>query len=577
MFARLASPLGLLLLLLLPGALSAPFTSIAHACGGFWCSIDEPVNQTAERIVFVTNEDTTSVLIEIQYRGPSSKFAWVIPMPGKPEVTIASTRALDRLDEETRPEYRLERHVQGTCQVDDYGPGHSVDAGGLANDEDAGEEGPAGIMVLDRGTVGPYEYTTISLDPSLAQPAQTAIMWLASNGYDLTGVDAKVLGPYLADGLNLLAFKLTKAAQQNSGSLRPIVLSYEGDTPMIPIRPTAVAAEPDMGVLVWAVAEARAVPENYKSLILNEALIDWFNPQGSYRDVVTRAADEAGGQGFATELAGPGASAAEAVYTKAEAAQLRSIEDEVYDHPLDALWAASGLYRSWEGWRDAVAASVELPGGVSLDEFARDPDAYRDSVEIDRGKFFAALHEHVIDPVVETQRLLAARPYLTRLFTTMSKHEMTIDPVFTFNPDLPELSNVHVAQQYIACNPDVTESEAAWRIVLPLGDVVRGAGRSWPLDATMVPASRAIEQLSRAGQGTVLVDNTKKIEGVLDELETPHVGGGKQEASRVGRQDEDCAVYRPGVTGGLRGAAWLIGLSTVLLGARRGRGKRRAR
>jgi hypothetical protein len=291
--------------------------------------------------------------------------------------------------------------------------------------------------------------------------------------------------------------------------------------------------------------------------------------------VVTRAADEAGGQGFATELAGPGASAAEAVFTEAEARQLRAIEEDVYDHGLDALWAASSMYRDWEGWRDAVAASVELPDGVTLDTFARSPDEYRDVVQIDVERFFAALHQHVIDPLVDTQKLIAARPYLTRLFTTMSAEEMTSDPVFTFNDGLPDLSNVHVAQQYIQCSPIYTPSEAPWRIVLPLGDVVRGAGRTWPVDATMVPATRVIEQLSNAGKGEVLVDNTKKIEAALDALPTPTpTGSGKpvQPASRVAQADDGCAVRAPGISrAGASAALWLSGAYGLALLRRRWR------
>jgi hypothetical protein len=330
-----------------------------------------------------------------------------------------------------------------------------------------------------------------------------------------------------------------------------------------------------MGVLVWIVAEARAVPENYKSLILNDALIDWFSSTRNYRDVVTRAADEAGGQGFVTELAGPGASAAESVFSKTDADRLRSIEREVYDHGFDALWAASRLYRGWEGFRDAVADSVDLPAGVSLDTFASDPDEYRDRVQVDTERFFAALHEHVIDPVIETQRLLASRPYLTRMFTTMSAAEMTIDPVFTFNGQLPSVSNVHVAQQYIECSPELTEWDAPWRIVLPLGDVVRGSGTIWPVDAGTMPASRAIEQLSNAGQGTLLVDNAEAIADGLTDLEAPRSPEDKQPASRIGRHDEGCSVRAPGGSRGVEVGGRLAGLLAAVIGVRRARSRRR--
>ena len=123
-----------------------------------------------------------------------------------------------------------------------------------------------------------------------------AIEWLKANGYDVGALGPDVLRPYLRDGLNLLAFRLTK--NQMAGSIRPVMLSYTSDYPMIPIRPTAVAANDDMGILVWVLGSARAVPTNYKTLEINEAIIDWFNPTTSYNDVVTAAADEAGGPGL---------------------------------------------------------------------------------------------------------------------------------------------------------------------------------------------------------------------------------------------------------------------------------------
>src|SRR5262249_51947718 len=119
--------------------------------------------------------------------------------------------------------------------------------------------------------------------------------------YDVPAGSPDLLGPYLADGLYLLALKLTKGA--DSGSIRPIVLTYAGTQASIPIKLTAGSANDNMGVLTWILGDARAVPKNYLSLELNEARINWFNPSSNYNDVVTAAADDAGGQGFVTELA----------------------------------------------------------------------------------------------------------------------------------------------------------------------------------------------------------------------------------------------------------------------------------
>jgi hypothetical protein len=537
----------------------------AHACGGFWCSQSAPVNQAAERIVFVDHAgDEVSAIIQIQYSGPSERFAWVIPIPGDPEIAISSNIAFTRLDSRTAPKYRLKVRTEGTCREPPLAEaGSYADAGAVAYD--AGLAAPA-IMVVDRGSVGPYDYATISIDPGLSQPAQAALDWFQQNGYDLTGVDAEVLGPYLAEGLNLLAFKLTKAAAETSGVIRPVILTYRGERPMIPIRPTAVAAERDMRVLVWIASEARAVPENYKSLVLNDALIDWFNPRGNYDEVVTQAADEAGGQGFVTEFAGSSHEGAQAVFSDDEAADLEELEGRKYEDGLDAIWAANALYRDWDGWRDAIAASVKLPPGTTLDDFARNPNAYRGRAEISAPRFFEELRAKVVTPVMETGRLLGSRPYLTRLYSTMSADEMTTDPAFTYNAGLPEVSNVHEAEQTIECDRNTYASDARWRIELPDGDVVRGAGYEWPIRPDMLPANRRIEQLSAQGQGRVLEDNVAKISAALSTMPAPTAivhgddgGDGKE------YDEDDCAVSTPGTQrrGGVAFAAGLVGLALI--------------
>jgi hypothetical protein len=50
----------------------------ALACGGFFCSQQQPVNQAAERIIFADNGDgTVTAVIQILYQGPSeSRHSW---------------------------------------------------------------------------------------------------------------------------------------------------------------------------------------------------------------------------------------------------------------------------------------------------------------------------------------------------------------------------------------------------------------------------------------------------------------------------------------------------------------------
>ena len=66
-------------------------TDRAEACGGLFCLAAAPVNQAAERIIFTKNaDDTVTAVVQIQYEGPSEEFAWVLPVPGIPDVDVSS-------------------------------------------------------------------------------------------------------------------------------------------------------------------------------------------------------------------------------------------------------------------------------------------------------------------------------------------------------------------------------------------------------------------------------------------------------------------------------------------------------
>lgn len=71
-------------------------TLIAHearACGGFFCG-QQPVDQTAERILFEVGPDSVTMTSQISYSGDAADFAWVLPLGSVPHVKLtASTRS----------------------------------------------------------------------------------------------------------------------------------------------------------------------------------------------------------------------------------------------------------------------------------------------------------------------------------------------------------------------------------------------------------------------------------------------------------------------------------------------------
>ncbi len=512
------------------GALSAGAvavqTSPALACGGFFCSQAQAVNQAAERIIFSQNGDgTVTAVIQILYEGPAENFSWLLPISTVPEgddIAVASDLAFTRLQQATNPSYRLTTRIEGECRLSSgFGGGGMAGSGfqGFPSAASGGSGGGgAGVTVAASGVVGAFEWTALELDPALDDPADAAITWLTENGYDVTPGAEALLGPYLADGNYLLALRLTKGS--DAGSIRPIVLTYEAELPMIPIKLTAVAANENMGVMAWLLSDARAVPLNYGALELNEARLNWFNASSNYNDVVTAAANDAGGQGFVTEFAAESSALANVVWFEFEEATWQGIRTRTYasfGELFDTLYAN---YQGFDGFWDAIRASVTLPPDLAFQDFQACPNCYSSQLQFSPSAVFQAMEVNVIKPIRDVQELLDRRPYVTRLYSTLSAADMTLDPVFTSNPDLGGVSNIHTAERIIECNPDIDMSEANWRIELPQGSVIRGTpedvGR-WPSAVDSQPANLRVLRLSDSGSGAVLEDNKAKIDAQLSQ------------------------------------------------------------
>ncbi|HEX7453144.1 MAG TPA: MYXO-CTERM sorting domain-containing protein, partial [Polyangiaceae bacterium] len=281
-----------------------------------------------------------------------------------------------------------------------------------------------------------------------------------------------------------------------------------------------VAANDDMGVLTYVLGKTRAVPQNYLSLELNEARINWFNAASNYNSVVTDAANDAGGQGFVTEFAGPSSTLKQAIWTQFDDSNWTSFKSSVYQSFSDFFTRAYQTYGQYDGFWDATRNAVTLPAKVTFDSFKLCPNCYAGQIQFEPATYLAELDKGVIEPIKLVQSLVDAHPELSRMYTTMSADEMTLDPLFTFNPDLKDVSNIHTAVRTIECNPSVYQFEAPWRIDLPQGGIVRGTANdvnsaTWPAALSDLPPNRLIVRTGASGSGKVVEDDSGPIKNQL--------------------------------------------------------------
>ncbi len=505
-------------------ALALLTPSTALACGGFFCS-QAPMDQSKERIVFGVGDGEIDVHVQIFYEGDADRFAWVVPVSGVPEVGLSTDAMFQVLAQQTQPRFWLQWRELGDCTYDAY-PATAEDddaldsAGGGAGGAPNGDDGAS---VLAEGQTGPYDWKVVS-----ATSEEALLQWLEDNDYDIPAAVGKALGGYLAGGSNFVAFKLT--SDSDAGDIAPVRLTYPGTKPLIPIVLTSIAATPDMRLEPYVFANERAVPENYLHVQINEAAIDWMSGGSNYDDVITRAANEAGGQAFATDFSGDTAFLESNLWWEGrfDVDALRGLSDPVaffnamqgqgfpgnatllnllQEHiPMPASVAQQGVDpRSFYNCLECYAES--------LDGQAFDPDAFADDLEL-----------YVVEPMQEAQALFDRFDTVTRMTSSMSADEMTIDPTFVLNPDMGTVSNVHEADLVVDCTVETEAYKAPRYIELQDGRVVlvppeewfwNNPGEAW-YDAD-APAAQTIERTGASGLPEPVRDQSGEAGDSLDD------------------------------------------------------------
>lgn len=432
----------------------------SKACGGFFCTT-LPINQAGEQIVFRQQGDEITAMVRILYSGEAEDFSWVVPVPTVPDISLGSDITFNELELSTRPQFNLQQEGQ-VCEKDQFVFAASENAPTADLDSSDG-----GVTIEEQLSVGAFEIDIVSSDN-----ADDMAIWLEENNYLLTDRGRDLIEPYVLAGMKFVALKLRSGEQ--TGSIQPLIMKYESSKPMVPIRLTAIAAEDDMGVLVWVVNDARAIPENYEHVIPNYSKLDWysgqFNAYNSYLALITDAMNEAGGgQGFATDYAGAITSNIRDSLTQtSDIQQFVNTLDNIVDN---AEYISASLFQSndFSGTLALLQTLLPLSDGLTTNIYS-DPDAMRavfttDELSAARLALRAAIIERQLEPITNGVELLTQGAYMTRLYTTLSANEMTVDPVFAYNAQMPEQSIVREALLQASCTNNVSQ----WSLTLGQG------------------------------------------------------------------------------------------------------------
>jgi hypothetical protein len=577
-------------LLLLAGVVAvAP--GEARACGGTFCDGSNgpgamPVDQTGETILFAIDNGFVEAHVQIEYDGgDADQFAWLVPVPAVPEIEIGSWRLVQAVLDGTRPVYGYQDRLacEDTAAADDSGVVFLLEPDG----------GGGWPTVLAEDVVGAFQYAILQGGTS-----ETITQWLQDNDYATDNEAPAILDEYIAEGHVFVAFRLRH--EQGVSDIHPVVIRYPGSEPCIPIRLTSVAAKEDMDIRALFLGQARVVPTNYREVLLNRTRLDWLNYGSNYRSLVTMAVDApmADGHGFVTEHAGSSSVIARGTLdiTNLDASLFEGLPVVEVIDVLEAmdLVRCDGQSCKWlhELAPSLVHEFLPVPAELGEGDFYSCLSCYAGLIDADAWDavaFMAAFDERIVAPMLHGQELLDTWPYVTRLYTTISPHEMTADPMFAESPELPDVPSRLGAEREQGCCGNV--------MLLPGGRLVGLTGANWPVFGDDMPWAERIEEHSAAGGApVVLVDESALIDALLaqwnatascedDGTDTglddgsphwPPLSTGTAEDTGDPGADDPPSSSGCGCAAPSRGAGWMPLLLIVLLALPRGSRRRLA-
>ena len=586
--------------------LAALVPTPAQACGGTFCDgptpqqpTPMPVEQTGENILFVVDGTHVEAHVQIQYSGNPNRFAWVVPVPRVPEIKAGSQPLFTNLLGATVPTFATQQSF-ATCNGSSRADSGGVGCGSSDVAEDASFSGgnfpgasegqpspPDNGAVIAQKPVGAYDTTTLG-----NVSAEKLIEWLKTNNFQVPDATAKLLADYVAQNYVFVAVRLTPGTSVDE--IHPLVFRYEGNEPCVPLKLTAVAAKENMGVRAFFLADTRFAPLKYKHVVLNDLLFNWADVASNsntstpkpiaYEKLVGQAVDSpiAMGRAFVTEYAGTSSIVSTQNISNPNWRSAPFVTAKTRGDAITELKSQGLLTCTFQDCTSTnplllplLHQFIPLPPGETDLYYSTCDSCQVDSPDKpwDPVSFASELDERILAPGRRALDALQRYGYLTRMFTTISPSEMTVDPEFVDTHEAlkstsqTDVASGRVATRQLQCDNISQLTTVGTRQVAPTKTPA-----VWPSFPEM-PAAERIEEYQESGAKVVLVDNTRAIDDQLAAYNTSQNWPPAPEF--VVDNSGDCALDPGPVRGSVTARAGLVLLATALLGRRTLRARRR--
>ncbi len=275
----------------------------AEACGACYASLSESTVVNDHKMALSISPNQTILWDQISYSGSPKEFAYVVPVRPGARVEASRESWLSALDASTRPILMAPPSLsQGGYYGGDDDPGcgcglMSASADSLSSAGD-GRGADAGVQVVAREVVGPYEAVTLRSDD-----ADALQNWLTQNRFNIPDASKPIIAEFVAGKFDFIALRLRPG--QGVREIQPIRIVSPGADLSLPLRMMQIGAASSLGITLWVIAEGRYRPKNFPEGVIDFEKLIWDTSQSrtNYQELSKAAMESNDGRSFLTEYA----------------------------------------------------------------------------------------------------------------------------------------------------------------------------------------------------------------------------------------------------------------------------------
>jgi ethanolamine utilization microcompartment shell protein EutL len=232
------------------------FSAVLYGDGCFVWKGGADLEEPTQRAIIYWQNGREVLILQVKYAGAAEDFAWIVPLPGRPEV--------DAIDVDKSPFEELSFYTQWRRRW------------GYIGRAAAGKEG---VTVIERKVVGVYDVAVLAAsDPNALNK------WLNDNGYAFPEKRSDVLQHYTSKKWVYVAMRIDRKALQSdevkklkTGELQSIRFRFAAKEMVYPLKISSVNSG-QTEVLLYVLADAPMVArgKHKRAGLSIEENICWF-------------------------------------------------------------------------------------------------------------------------------------------------------------------------------------------------------------------------------------------------------------------------------------------------------------